>query len=280
MDVIEINSKIEYRHWNGKIKTGLIAKKIENGEIWVNLNSDTKLDNLTEMGRENGKYEIRKAKQRDLSKVNNLFEKNDKCEINPYFAYESGWIFGKIKHIDGFQAEVEFVLNNKKQRLWVEMDDESQIKKHKLQSAKQQHESASDKLPLQNPKVDKDLKQMEVDEREDNNNKSTNDKIFKTLKERDIHRRDCELIYGCFICKMKFKTLNELASHSKTHVFNNDKICKCKMCSKTFGKKSELQRHKIQHKSTKPFECKMCRKRLSNRGCLKQHMINEHSCKT
>lgn len=67
-----------------------------------------------------------------------------------------------------------------------------------------------------------------------------------------------QIEFECSICAEKFKKLNELTRHSKTHPEN--KTHKCLICSKTFSQGSHLIDHLNRHNNLRPHVCEICNK--------------------
>ncbi|XP_057685143.1 zinc finger protein 771-like [Corythoichthys intestinalis] len=57
--------------------------------------------------------------------------------------------------------------------------------------------------------------------------------------------------------------------HTTSH--NDDKLCKCSQCGKTFANKYTCRTHMRSHTGEKPFVCSVCGQRFSHKGSLKRH---------
>lgn len=91
--------------------------------------------------------------------------------------------------------------------------------------------------------------------------------------------------YPCLICHRRFSTAELLKQHARIHSLDGDKPHSCHLCSKSFLRKRELDRHIVTHTGMKPFRCTHCDKRFGRKDKLVRHMrIHEqaprpHQCR-
>ena len=57
-------------------------------------------------------------------------------------------------------------------------------------------------------------------------------------------------------------------------------MMKCTFCSKTFHKKSNLERHEATVHNVQNYECDKCLKAFSRKDNLERHKQVEHECKS
>lgn len=90
--------------------------------------------------------------------------------------------------------------------------------------------------------------------------------------------------YPCLICHKRFSSADILRQHSRIHA-GESRPFSCHMCTKSFLRKRELDRHLATHTGMKPFQCSSCDKRFGRKDKLVRHMrIHEqtsmHQCTT
>lgn len=81
-------------------------------------------------------------------------------------------------------------------------------------------------------------------------------------------------IYRCEYkdCNKAFTRPSLLTEHQLA-VHHGIKPHECKICGKTFSKKSHLDRHMFTHSDSKPFICSICGKGVTTRQQLKRHEV-------
>lgn len=77
--------------------------------------------------------------------------------------------------------------------------------------------------------------------------------------------------FTCSVCSKSFQRQNQLQRHLETHVKNDGKLWICETCGKAFSAKSTLINHRMVHMTTKPFKCTICGEGFKNKYKLKHH---------
>lgn len=78
-------------------------------------------------------------------------------------------------------------------------------------------------------------------------------------------------IFECSECSKTFSRRTYLDRHFSIHV--KDKGNSCTYCEKWFPSKSSLQRHIRVHTGEKPFQCEICNREFIQKEILKRHMM-------
>lgn len=73
-------------------------------------------------------------------------------------------------------------------------------------------------------------------------------------------------------CKKAFTRPSLLTEHQEV-VHQGKKPYQCEQCSRSFSKKSHLERHAFVHSTNKPFHCSYCQKGFVTRQQLRRHEI-------
>lgn len=103
--------------------------------------------------------------------------------------------------------------------------------------------------------------------------------LRKSLLEIHYNRKHLDIReYVCSECGRKFKTKDQLKSHSYLH--SGEKPIKCLFdnCDKGFRSRANREQHMRTHSMEKPFYCSVngCKQHFKQRSALKQHIINVH----
>ena len=111
---------------------------------------------------------------------------------------------------------------------------------------------------------------------------SIRDLAIATLMASDSESNEAEMIsvrpkaltrdenqYSCKVCRKSFSRKSELERHMKTHT--GVKPYNCTFCKMKFSQKSNLKRHTLTHTGVKPYNCALCGKGFSQKYNLKQH---------
>lgn len=73
-------------------------------------------------------------------------------------------------------------------------------------------------------------------------------------KHQKLHNIPRDMLYKCDICNESFLRKYHMKSHIQ-QIHMGEKIYKCMSCYKSFLHSSSLSKHKIVHKTNKPFNC-------------------------
>ncbi|XP_031550026.1 zinc finger protein 143-like [Actinia tenebrosa] len=76
-------------------------------------------------------------------------------------------------------------------------------------------------------------------------------------------------------CGKKFKKLQRLIEHKRTHT--GERPCLCPKCDKTFVREMHLKRHMLSHNGTKSFSCMHCKLMFTTKHYLKRHIDRAHN---
>lgn len=105
---------------------------------------------------------------------------------------------------------------------------------------------------------------------------------FNDHMERHKPERERKYRYYCAYCGKGFSVKSNYDDHQNKHTGN--KPYKCNLCSKTFGFRSMLKKHKtFVHSSERPFKCGYCMKGFKFMNLLKNHVTihtnkSQHVC--
>lgn len=106
--------------------------------------------------------------------------------------------------------------------------------------------------------------------------------------------RDGTRVFSCRQCNATFNTQKELKEHTKQHfkikmsmshrtykreIDRTGFSHKCKHCSKSFQKPSQLERHVRVHTGDRPYKCTVCTKAFNQKGALQIHILGRHTNK-
>ena len=75
--------------------------------------------------------------------------------------------------------------------------------------------------------------------------------------------------FQCDICSKTFKKNADLERHHRTHTGKRPFVCNA--CKKSFPQLGHLKQHERIHSGEKPYECKTCNKTFSSSHDLKKH---------
>ena len=79
--------------------------------------------------------------------------------------------------------------------------------------------------------------------------------------------------YNCYKCGKNFPCYLNLQAHLKTH----KSIYFCNVCSASFKKIGDLNKHLVCHKDGKDFVCHVCSSRFNRKCSLKRHLNKIHN---
>lgn len=82
-----------------------------------------------------------------------------------------------------------------------------------------------------------------------------------------------DMIFECFICKKRLKTVPTLESHLAVH----DGKFQCKICLKALSNADNLKTHMLIHTSEKPFQCDECPRKFRTKHQIPGHKLEHHS---
>lgn len=105
---------------------------------------------------------------------------------------------------------------------------------------------------------------------------------FQDHMERHKPERERKYKFYCAYCGKGFSVKSNYEDHQNKHTGN--KPYKCNMCSKTFGFRSMLKKHKtFVHSSERPYKCGYCMKGFKFMNLLKNHVTihtnkSKHVC--
>ena len=116
--------------------------------------------------------------------------------------------------------------------------------------------------------------------------KEQNGKLFTNIAATNIKRRHggitaaLDVDYTCFFCPEKIKGMRNLVEHcqnvhNRTDEPNGLIYVKCMVCQKNVQKYS-IDKHRMIHTETKPFECKLCYHKTSYNSNLLCHIRKNH----
>ncbi|PSN31448.1 hypothetical protein C0J52_19050 [Blattella germanica] len=96
---------------------------------------------------------------------------------------------------------------------------------------------------------------------------ASSDKNFPQLSKSQTPNRP----FQCKICSKSFTRKNDRNRHMIIHTSNRP--FQCEICSKSFTQKSYLSIHMITHTAKRPFQCEICNKSFTQKSNLNTHMI-------
>ncbi|XP_076051040.1 uncharacterized protein LOC143031285 isoform X3 [Oratosquilla oratoria] len=76
--------------------------------------------------------------------------------------------------------------------------------------------------------------------------------------------------YKCNMCSLSFSKLRNLDRHVRNHT--SEKTHKCSLCVASFTRPGDLKRHIRTHTGEKPYNCTLCDASFSQSGNLKKHI--------
>ncbi|KAL7016263.1 hypothetical protein ACKWTF_009983 [Chironomus riparius] len=88
-----------------------------------------------------------------------------------------------------------------------------------------------------------------------------------------LYSHSTEKNVQCDICSARFKNMDSLRKHKKTHL---EKSHECKICGNLYRNRNNLKAHMVCHSDDKPFKCTYCPNEYKRSKDLKCHM-NLHS---
>ena len=157
---------------------------------------------------------------------------NQKIDINPSNTIKKGWRMGSIKQIHNSKVKVMFGdivdFKTKKREIkteWVDITDKTKIAKFGTMTEYYWGK--------------KEILRCNV----------FCDKLFNTENEKRLHENECQFIYGCNICKDRFKDKKYIQDHCRIHIGQDYKIWKCKICDEKFVEQYEFDAHQQKHQS-------------------------------
>ena len=93
---------------------------------------------------------------------------------------------------------------------------------------------------------------------------------LETLKNGEILQKNLITPLVCKICKISFKTKDNLRKHRLVH--DHVKPFSCKTCHKSFKRKANLKSHQLIHEDNKPLSCEFCAKKFRHLATLNYHV--------
>ena len=109
-------------------------------------------------------------------------------------------------------------------------------------------------------------------------------KVFKKSKSTDTSRKgpkksrqQKQKTFKCKICSKTFLNRWNLNRHITTH--SGEKLFKCNYpnCGKSFKRNDNLKAHLKTHSNVRPFKCTSCQSEFKHKKSLKKHMNKMHN---
>ena len=102
-------------------------------------------------------------------------------------------------------------------------------------------------------------------------------KKFETVKKLNVHFRwvHSEKSYKCFKCEFSTSIRGKLNRHVKI-MHDKEYAYNCKICSKGFIDKFDLEEHKNLHSGNMPHQCEICGKSFRLKTTLRAHRYKFH----